>query len=233
MLSQHSSFEECILADPDVVARGYKVCRDFYKLQRQGQHRNQPREVTWIFGVAGTGKSQLAEAYARSKYGDGYFVHPPGNLKWWGSYSGQRCVVINDFRYRDVREAGGLGYLLNILDRYDIEVEIKGGFVYGDWDECIITSAYSPVGAFTYHKDGDDIVEENLGQLIRRLGRIIELVVEDGAVREKDRTEGFKGQFGCGSFIPLIRSDILGIRLRQDDGSVLPLELGRVEPGSQ
>lgn len=142
-------------------------------------------------------------------------------------------MVINDFRYRDVREAGGLGYLLNILDRYDIEVEIKGGFVFGDWDECIITSAYSPVGAFTYHKDGDDIVEENLGQLIRRLGRIIELVVEDGAVREKDRTAGFKGEFGCGSFIPLIRSDILGIRLRQDDGSILPLELGRVEPGSQ
>lgn len=142
-------------------------------------------------------------------------------------------MVINDFRYRDVKESGGLGYLLNILDRYDLEVEVKGGFVFGDWDECLITSAYSPVGAFTYHKDGDDIVEENLGQLIRRLGRIIKLVVENGAVREIDDTEGFKGMYGCGTFTPLIKSDILGIRLRNDDGSILADGLGRMEQPSQ
>ena len=54
------------------------------------------------------------------------------------------------------------------------------------------------------------------------------VVVENSTVREKDRTADFKGQFGCGSFIPLIRSDILGIRLRQDDG------LGGMEqPGQQ
>lgn len=58
-------------------------------------------------------------------------------------------------------------------------------------------------------------------------------MVEEGVVREKDRTEGFKGQFGCGSFIPLIRSDILGIRLRQDDGSVLANGLGGMEQPGQ
>lgn len=109
-------------------------------------------------------------------------MHQPGNLKWWDGYCGQRVVVINDLRRSDVFQAGGLNYLLNITDRYDVVVEIKGGSTLGNWDVCIITCPVSPDVEFTYQKESGPELDEHVGQLIRRLTQIIELRVLDGVV---------------------------------------------------
>lgn len=157
------SYEEAVRLDPDVVARGRHVILDHFRFIAKGQHRNSPRTCYWIFGGTGLGKSRLAEAIARKQYGSDYFIHPPGSLKWWGSYEEQPCVILNDLRRGDVFAAGGFNYLLNILDRYDVEVEIKGGFRTGRWETLIITSSNAPDAEFTYHRDGESVVEENLG----------------------------------------------------------------------
>lgn len=225
LCQRYRSYEEAVVADPDGVARGRQVLRDYFQLKRAQTHRSRERECIWIFGATGTGKSRLAAAYAEKVAGSDYFIHQPGNLKWWDGYCGQRVVIINDLRRADVFQAGGLNYLLNITDRYELAVEVKGGSVAGNWDVCIITCPVSPDVEFTYQKEGGPELDEHVGQLIRRLSHIIELRVIDGVVQEIDHTQRLKRQHVGPSFGPLGESRLLGVSL----GSVLPVELGRVE----
>jgi len=169
----------------------------------------------WIYGGPGVGKTRLAVAYARKLSGDDYFIHMPGSLKWWDGYYDQRTVIIDDGRKGDTLAAGGLNYLLRIMDRYDCQVEVKGGAVMAKWDHIIITGPNDPVSEFTYHRaDGGERVDENIGQLIRRLELVIELRVIGGMVQEIDHTASLKQRYCLGNEIqPLARSQLLGVDL--------------------
>lgn len=213
LLATHNSYKEAVLACPDIVARGRGVVNDFYKFKDAATHRNRERRCFWICGCPGSGKSELARAFAEKISGNNYFIHQPGSLKWWDGYDGQSVVIINDLRRGDVFAAGGFNYLLNITDRYDVRVEVKGSTVLGNWDVCIITSPLLPDAEFTYQRDGEPVVEEHLGQLIRRLELIIELRVINGVVQEIDRTAALKRQYGIGIFDPLAESTLLGVKL--------------------
>lgn len=168
--------------------------------------------MVWIHGRPGTGKTLLAIAYARKVAGDDYFIHPPGSLKWWDGYEGQQVVILDDFRRRDLREAGGFSYLLRVLDRYDCDVEVKGGYRRAHWSTVIITAQRDPETEFTY-RDGDngDRVEEDLGQLVRRLAYAIELRVLDGLVQEVDRLGPLRAKYGTDGFTVLPRSGLLDV----------------------
>lgn len=76
--------------------------------------------LVWI-GEPGTGKSYAARKYAERYHEDDYYYKEP-TTKWWDGYSGQSCVIIDDF-------AGELDYryLLRVLDIYPMQVETKGG----------------------------------------------------------------------------------------------------------
>lgn len=188
-LAAVSSYEELVLEHPDCAAKCRNVALDYFRLRSKHDHRGSSPEAIWIYGATGVGKSRLAVAYCQKVAGDDYFIHPPGNLKWWDGYEGQQAVIIDDFRRRDLREAGGFSYLLRILDRYDCQVEVKGGSRKSQWATIIITSPRDPVSEFTYRGDNnEDVVEENLGQLIRRLAHIIELRVIGGMVQEIEHT---------------------------------------------
>lgn len=81
-------------------------------------------------GATGTGKSKLA--WERGGV-DAYVKDP--NTKFWCGYSGQRNVVIDEFRGRiDV------SHLLRWLDRYPCNVEIKGSSVPLCCESFFITS---------------------------------------------------------------------------------------------
>lgn len=201
--------------DPDTVARGRQTLLDYFRLANKNNHSDREITAIWIYGGPGTGKSSLARSIAQQRYGGDYYFHPACDIKWWGSYSGQRCVILDDFRKGQIFKSQGFEYLLRVLDRYDLEVEVKGGFVQGIWDVCIITSANAPDVEFTYHKENGDVVEENLGQLIRRLTHIVELRVLDGVVNEIDHTERLKRLYPAAAE-PLKRSTIFGIELRNE-----------------
>lgn len=145
---------------------------------------------------------------AQELAGDDYYTHIPGSLKWWDGYCGQKVAIIDDFRRTDVSEIGGLAYLLRVLDRYDLSLEIKGGSVVRQFEYVIITCPESPVRAFTYTRlDTDGVVDENIGQLIRRLYLIVELRPVGGMVTEIDHTATLKRQYCLDESIrPLQRS---------------------------
>lgn len=77
-------------------------------------------KIYW--GDSGTGKTRKAT----NDFPDAYILTKPnkdGNV-WWDNYNGQKTIIFDEFY-------GWIPYdlLLRVLDRYPLQVPIKGGFV--------------------------------------------------------------------------------------------------------
>lgn len=108
----------------------------------------------WVFwGDTGTGKSRQAWASAGL---DAYTKDP--NTKFWCGYSGQKHVVIDEFRGRI-----DISHLLRWLDRYPVIVEIKGSSQPLCADKFWITSNLDPR---QWYPEAD---QATVDALIRRL----------------------------------------------------------------
>lgn len=136
---------------PDIRVRHYG------NLRRIGMDYLSPagmvRQCIVFWGSSGTGKSRRAWHEA----GLGAYVKDP-LTKFWDGYQGQENVVIDEFR-------GGIsiGHLLRWLDRYPVNVEVKGAAVALK-AKCIwITSNLPPQD---WYKELDP---ETLQALLRRL----------------------------------------------------------------
>nr|WQA30151.1 MAG: rep protein [Cressdnaviricota sp.] len=82
--------------------------------------------VSWYYGETGTGKT--FNAYKLANEGEVFMQYGPnqkGGAVWWDGYLGQKVVVLDDFRPWWIP----FDFLLNLLDRYPIRVQVKGGFV--------------------------------------------------------------------------------------------------------
>lgn len=110
-----------------------------------------------LYGGPGTGKSRVI----RECFPGDEAYWKPDNSKWWDGYDQHQVVVWDDFRAEaDI----SLPYVLRLLDRYPLQVQVKGGFVKFRSDVVIFTSP-EPI---THYFGGD----ENLRQLERRLTAI-------------------------------------------------------------
>lgn len=92
--------------------------------------------VVVIIGAAGTGKTRMCY----EKHPELYRVPAPqGDSVWFDGYTGQKAILLDDFK-------GWIKYtiLLQWLDGYALQVPIKGGFVWRQWDTVYITSNYEP-----------------------------------------------------------------------------------------
>lgn len=89
---------------------------------------NRDVKVILLTGAPGTGKSR----WAYDNYPDLY-SKPDG--QWFDGYTGQKTLLLDDF-YGDIP----LPQLLKVLDRYPLQLPVKGGFVYAQYTTVIITS---------------------------------------------------------------------------------------------
>lgn len=118
-------------------------------------------EGLWIFGETGTGKSQ--QAY-KDYHPDTHYNLPNDN-GWWDGYTGQKIVIINEFR-------GEIKYseLLELLDWTPKTVKRRGREpVPLLAEQIIITSSLSPEEVYS-----NLALNDSLGQLLRRI-KIVEL----------------------------------------------------------
>lgn len=131
----------------------------------KAKHRckDNPVSVHWWFGPTGTGKSRTAF----EKYPDAYIKM---NCKWWDGYLGQSTVIMDDYRPSMCL----FSELLRILDRYPHRVEAKGTSVPLSATCFVITTTSRPEVLWSGR------TEEDVGQLLRRIGTVIEFK-EDGS----------------------------------------------------
>lgn len=111
--------------------------------------------VSWWYGNTGTGKTR--RAFEEVDQNNIYIVSAPsskGGALWFDGYTGQSRVVFDDFRPWWCR----FDYLLRLLDRYPIKVQVKGGWANFVPEEIIITTTKSPSESFT----GEYRTEEDL-----------------------------------------------------------------------
>jgi len=146
-------------------ATSYQACK-FAELALK--YRKTPMEwydkrVIWFWGPTGTGKTRRAIAEA----GPDVWRSSCGSLKWFDGYDGHKHVLFDDFRASWCT----FSHLLNLLDKYPINVETKGGFRMFKPDVIWITSASHPQNTYKLENSSDK--DGDVDQLMRRIDEVV------------------------------------------------------------
>lgn len=119
-------------------------------LKYKENKRNWKPYVLWIHGESGSGKTRaayelLADAYRKSN----------STGKWWDGYDAHENVIIDDVK--DMSKEM-YSHLLEILDRYDCRVEVKGGSRQFLGKKIIVTSLLSPKEMYSQFNDAKELL---------------------------------------------------------------------------
>jgi len=108
-----------------------------------GQNVDEEREVTvyYHWGDSGAGKSVYCRHFDPGNY---YRTKDMKDKIWFGDYHGQRTLIIDEFEGHCLAS-----YMKLILEGGPIEVETKGGMVWGQWTTVLITSNFDPATQYT------------------------------------------------------------------------------------
>lgn len=130
---REKGLEKAIELQPEVYVKYYKGLE---KLDQTWKENENERDLViyWLYGEPRTGKSR----YARDKFKD-IFQKPDGGM-WFDGYKGQKTLLLEDLDPEELKPS----FLQKILDRYPLQVPIKGGYVQANWNTVIITSNYHP-----------------------------------------------------------------------------------------
>lgn len=110
--------------------------------------------VTWLYGPTGVGKSRFAKRISNPE--DTW--ESGENLQWFDGYDAHEFMIFDDFRGSQC----SYSKLLRILDRYPMQLPVKGGFRQILSKHIIITSHKSPEECYSG-------LDEGIDQLMRRI----------------------------------------------------------------
>lgn len=116
--------------------RGIHAARSIYSTPR-----NWVTSVIVYYGRTGLGKTRAV--YDNLPSPDALYTHVGG--QWFDGYDGQSIVLFDDFSGSCFQ----LSYLLKLLDRYPMQVPVKGAFVNWAPREIYITSNLAPIQWYT------------------------------------------------------------------------------------
>ncbi len=91
-------------------------------------------EVNIVCGPTGTNKTRNAV-----EENENAFKIEGANLKWFDGYDMESTLIIDEYN-NDIP----ITKLLNLLDGYQLRLEIKGSFTYANWTKVIITTNLRP-----------------------------------------------------------------------------------------
>lgn len=144
------------------------ACREAYMPARD---QNEAPEIEIFWGPSGSGKTRRAV----EENPGAYILTKPRDKSslWWNGYNGQSTVIIDEF-YGWIQ----YDFLLRLLDRYPLRVEIKGGAVNMAATKFVITSN-KPWRE--WYKNIDDL--SALERRIREFGKVEYITTDKGDIR--------------------------------------------------
>lgn len=107
-------------------------------------HRTDAPQVYWFYGSTGSGKSRTAVEFCTEQNLE-YYIKCSAD-KWFDGYYQQPVVIFDDFEYKPSEMS--FRFLLNLLDRYQMQVPFKGGFVKFNSPYIIFTADKPPSEVF-------------------------------------------------------------------------------------
>lgn len=133
--------------------------------------RTQPRRTTaptviLLYGKTGAGKTRYAFEQDPALY------RKVPQTRWFDGYEGQDTLLLDDFSGASSKLS--LDYLLQLLDRYPIDVEVKGGYRPLLATVIYITTNNHPRTWYDYTRR-----EEQYRALARRVHRVIYFGLEE------------------------------------------------------
>jgi len=143
-----------------------KYSRGFHQLSfAVSIPRDTKTTVLWMCGETGWGKSRFARQIQRSALDNAWSCYSKsGSTKWFDGYCGDELVI-----WDELDKDFPFTLLLQLLDRYELKVETKGGYVNFNAKLIIITTNYSPREIFTSTE------EKHLCALERRINHYLQL----------------------------------------------------------
>lgn len=134
----------------------------------------------WVFwGPTGTGKSHRA------------FTSWPGAYrkitsdKWWDGYKGQETVIFDDFKGSSLK----LHDFQLVIDKYPLDVEVKGGLIPLSAKRYVFTSNKHPKDWYSETADPDGSVMRRINEFCAKHGRLIHMLgrwMQDEAIDEAE-----------------------------------------------
>lgn len=150
---------------PQIYLRHSRALAEYRRLMLSAVQRQKPA-VSWLWGPTGVGKSKMArEGREPNQIYTQYGPNSKGAAMWWDGYEGQERVIMDDFRPWWCP----FSFLLALLDRYQMQVQVKGGFVNFVPLEIIITTTSEPATLFS----GAYRSPEDIRQLERRIDSVV------------------------------------------------------------
>lgn len=116
-----------------------------------------PRIVHWYWGSTGTGKTRKVAEETTS--GETFWKSP--GTKWFDGYEGEKTVVLDDFR----GSWWTFSFMLRLLDRYPLRVEVKGGHRAWNAETIYVTCCKPPNEVY-------ELADDSIDQLVRRVTHV-------------------------------------------------------------
>ena len=138
-----------------------KYIRTRFKGRLKGTFKS---TVLWLSGETGIGKSRIARQIQEATRSHAWSCYSKsGSNKWFDGYSGDELVI-----WDELNKDFPFTLLLQILDRYELRVETKGGYKNFNPKLIIITTNYSPEEIYC------ETDEKHMNALKRRINHYIQ-----------------------------------------------------------
>jgi len=159
MINEGRTMKEVAGDNPSAFVKFHRGLQA-YKTMMTAPRSGKP-EVIVRFGPTGSGKSLLAHHETNDA-----FVWKPQMGAWWDGYDGETHVIMEEFRGQLAFEV-----MLDLLDRYECKVQVKGGMAAFVATKIVLCS---PVPPWEWYPRNAANTRDNLSQLQRRITKIFE-----------------------------------------------------------
>lgn len=137
MIKEGKSVTDVAEAHPVAYVKYHKGFTSLYNILNKPKQRPTP-EITFHWGDPRTGKSTAAhEEYPHA------YIAMDTKEGWFDNYNGEDEVIFDDFQGNFPRV-----YILKLLDRWPLQLPIKGGWVPVRAHKFYFTSNYDPMGMY-------------------------------------------------------------------------------------